>query len=347
MVAGGGTRDVQRRSRGRKGMRQAAVFMDAERTREMWRCVCLYYVEDPQKKTEQIAELLFMSRSKVSRYLSLARTQGLIRVVVEPPRETVLELQLMSRFRLRDARVVMTGEAVPDVLLPRFLGPAAAHCIEDIVHDNMSIGLAGGTTINETVRALRPAKLANVDVYALVGPTTFDPTTSAAGLIRAMCDKYAAGYVRGHELLQYPPKGRRDKQRILRISPYKEAYKAASNVDLALVGIGALYTGSTLSRTLETLRIHLKDAGLATGDIGYQLFDADGKHIRSPLDDLIIAVPPRRLRHLHESEQKRVIAVAGGHEKTKAILGALRGRFMDMLVTDDRTARSLLSLSET
>jgi DNA-binding transcriptional regulator LsrR (DeoR family) len=39
----------------------------------------------------------------------------------------------------------------------------------------------------------------------------------------------------------------------------------------------------------------------------------------------------------------RVIGIAGGKQKAMSILGALRGSYLDVLVTDERTADYLIS----
>lgn len=56
-----------------------------------------------------------------------------------------------------------------------------------------------------------------------------------------------------------------------------------------------------------------------------------------------LAVPPSRLHELSGQYGKLVIAVAGGADKRAAILGAMRGRFANVLVTDEDTADALLS----
>ncbi len=47
---------------------------------------------------------------------------------------------------------------------------------------------------------------------------------------------------------------------------------------------------------------------------------------------------------MHEIE--RVVGVAGGEAKAEAILGALRGGYVNVLVTDDATARKVLALDQ-
>jgi DNA-binding transcriptional regulator LsrR (DeoR family) len=42
---------------------------------------------------------------------------------------------------------------------------------------------------------------------------------------------------------------------------------------------------------------------------------------------------------------KTVIGIAGGKNKVAAICGALTGRLVDVLVTDEQTAQGILSLS--
>jgi DNA-binding transcriptional regulator LsrR (DeoR family) len=83
------------------------------------------------------------------------------------------------------------------------------------------------------------------------------------------------------------------------------------------------------------------------GEINYHPFDRDGalidrKELR-PLTQRVLAVPPSRLRELSGQYGKLVIAVAGGSDKREAVLGAMRGRFANVLVTDEDTAEALLS----
>ncbi len=52
---------------------------------------------------------------------------------------------------------------------------------------------------------------------------------------------------------------------------------------------------------------------------------------------------PTRLRELSAEYGKLVIAVAGGPDKREAILGAMRGRYANVLITDEETAAALLA----
>ena len=76
----------------------------------------------------------------------------------------------------------------------------------------------------------------------------------------------------------------------------------------------------------------------AVGDICFRFFTADGEPIKSPLMKRVIGIDLAKLRGC-----KRVVGVAGGGAKVQAILGALRGGLLDVLITDHRTAEALAS----
>jgi DNA-binding transcriptional regulator LsrR (DeoR family) len=76
----------------------------------------------------------------------------------------------------------------------------------------------------------------------------------------------------------------------------------------------------------------------AVGDICFRYFDARGVPIKSPLMQRVIGIEATSLRAVD-----RVIGVAGGKKKHSAILAALRGDWLDVLITDRRTAEGLIS----
>jgi DNA-binding transcriptional regulator LsrR (DeoR family) len=112
-------------------------------------------------------------------------------------------------------------------------------------------------------------------------------------------------------------------------------------VTVALVGIGALEPSRLLAasgnvfapRELEKLR-----RKGAVGDVCLRFFDSAGEPIRSELEERVIGVTLEQLRMV-----KRTIGIAGARRKYEAILGALRGRWVNVLITDRETAERLVS----
>jgi deoxyribonucleoside regulator len=77
----------------------------------------------------------------------------------------------------------------------------------------------------------------------------------------------------------------------------------------------------------------------AVGDICARHYDAQGRVLDIELNRRIVGI---ELEALHDIEQ--VVGVAGGEAKAEAILGALRGGHVSVLVTDDAAARKTLAM---
>jgi DNA-binding transcriptional regulator LsrR (DeoR family) len=142
----------------------------------------------------------------------------------------------------------------------------------------------------------------------------------------------------------------RERRRLLQKGEVRRIYEAAGNVDVALVGIGMIGEATagfcSLAAFYGVSVRRLRALGVV-GEINYHPFDRDGALIDRrelrPLTQRVLAVPPSRLRDLSARYGKLVIAVAGGGDKHEAILGAMRGRFANVLVTDQETAEVLLA----
>jgi DNA-binding transcriptional regulator LsrR (DeoR family) len=75
----------------------------------------------------------------------------------------------------------------------------------------------------------------------------------------------------------------------------------------------------------------------AAGDILLHFFDQKGDPIDSELNKRVIAMSLEQLRDVNQA-----IGLAGGKRKYKAILGALWGGWINILITDHFTATQLL-----
>jgi DNA-binding transcriptional regulator LsrR (DeoR family) len=109
---------------------------------------------------------------------------------------------------------------------------------------------------------------------------------------------------------------------------------------VAFLGIGAfegtdssrlVYAGLLDPATTEQLR-----AGGAVGDVLCYVFDSDGTPITSGLEDRILAIGLDDLMRV-----PRRVGVASGAEKVAAIAGAVRGGFVNVLVTDRSVGMAL------
>ncbi len=111
-------------------------------------------------------------------------------------------------------------------------------------------------------------------------------------------------------------------------------------VDVAIVGIGELEPSQLLKNSgnyyTEEMLTLLSSRG-AVGDICLHYYDAAGEPVLTDDEDPVIGMELSQIRAC-----KQVIALAGGLDKRNAILGALKGNYIDVLITDYPTARELI-----
>jgi len=308
--------------------------------RLMLRCAQLFYRENLSQVT--IARRLGLSESKVSRLLKAANGR-IVQVQIKAPYLHQLELELMERFQLQDAIVVMVGD---ELYTKELLGEAAARYFERTVRDGAKVTICGGSTLYELVDALTPEPK-KLEVYALSMwiPEAMHSSYTIAGI---MCAKYRPKAI-AHGLqipLPIMPKTTGETATLLDVPVIRDIYEATLNVDFTYISIGNLSLNSGLALYAEYSQIDLDSVRkVAVGSINYQVFDDEGNIIPYDWYKKTIAIPAERLREMAAHPTKRVVAVAGGRDKIKSIRAAIKGKFFDTLITDEIVARNLIEKS--
>jgi DNA-binding transcriptional regulator LsrR (DeoR family) len=315
--------------------------------RQMVQCLELYYRQGLSQK--DIATALGVSAATVSRLLKRAFDEGLVRVELDLPRTQELETALVERFGLRDAVVIAAGGRAD---VKEELGVAAAAYFEKVASSGLRVGLSCGFTLYQTIRALRERRFRDLSLYPLSGESTLklvdlSPNT-LVGMMAAKYRPHVTAYALPVQHLVSLRQIERERRRLLRDPEVRAIYEAAQSVDLALVGIGQIGEETpgfcSLAESYGISVRRLRELGVV-GEINYQPFDAQGRIVDQPelraLRRRVLAVEGQRLQELSRSEDHHVIAVAGGRAKIDAVRGALRGRFLNVLVTDEDVAAAL------
>jgi len=316
--------------------------------RLMVRCLELYYRQArPQK---EIARALGVSAATVSRLLKRAYDEGFVRVELDLPRAEELEAALTERFGLREAVVVAAGGRAD---LKEELGAAAAAYFEKIASNGIRVGLSCGFTLYETIRQLRERRFRDLALYPLSGESTLkmvdlSPNT-LVGMMAAKYRPHVSAYALPVQHLLSLREIERERRRLLRDPEIRSIYEAAQAVDIALVGIGMIGEQTpgfcALAESYGVSVKRLRQLGVV-GEINYQPFDAAGHTVDRPelrvLMHRILSVEVGRLQTLSRRPDRHVVAIAGGRAKLDAVRGALAGRFMNVLVTDEDLAAALV-----
>lgn len=301
----------------------------------------LYY--ERGLKQAEIAKMLDVSQPTCSRLLKRALTDRIVRITVRPPTGTCLELEesLESLFGLKEAIVVDCDDDEDHVLSG--LGNAAAYYLETTLKADDVVGISSwSATLLSTVDAMNPlpghAHPGEVRVVQILGGLG----SPAAEVHATHLTQRLARLMKADAALLPAPGvvGSAEARHVMDADPFvARALAHFERVSVALVGIGSVQPSRLLASSgnvfergeLEVLR----EQG-AVGDVCLRFFDANGRPVVTELDSRVIGMQLAQLRRVARS-----VGVAGGHRKFAGILGALRGRWVNVLITDRRTAERL------
>ena len=317
------------------------IDMDEPRFELLARIASLYYEEGLNQHA--IAARLGYSRAHVSRLLSEALREGVVEIHVHHPMERVLKLErrLQREFELNEARV-LRGEIYSYQQTLRRLGGLAARLLLDEVSARSILGISWGTALYEVANALQPVDLPEVKVVQLIGSASSrDHQVDGPGLARTFSQRFGGQYFTLPAPWLVADRKVRDALMIER--RMLEVLDLARQADIALVGIGSIDPAlSSLVRAGYLTLAEIQDLMSlgAVGDVCGHHFDLFGNLMDIPLAGYAIGIEAEVLRRI-----PAVIGVAGGPAKAPAILGALRARLVNCLVTDDAAARGVLELA--
>ena len=287
----------------------------------------------------QIGKRFGLSRIKVSRLLQEARAEKLVQITVISPEDSNadLERELEAQYGL-DEVVIISPSSYEKAVVTRELGPAGVDCLLRCLQGNEVLSVSWGSTLLSTVEALPITHWPELTVVQMMGGLG-RPEAEVHGndIARRMAQAFGAkprllsapGVVSSkmvHDALMADPQ-------------ISDTLALSARADVAMVGIGVpvpdsvvMQAGAIVAEEVEQLK-----AMGAVGDIALRFFDADGRPIKHQINDRIIGLDPDQIKRI-----PRVIGIAGGAEKFEVIRAALRGKFINVLVTDDRIAARLL-----
>jgi DNA-binding transcriptional regulator LsrR (DeoR family) len=281
------------------------------------------------------------SRSTVSRLLQQARDSGIVEITVHYPwrRISELERELCQRFGLREA-IVLDAEAMRYAEMLEGLGVLAAGYLESILTPEAVLGISWGTAIHSMVEAMQPGQKVPITVVQMIGAVgQGDPHIDGPDLARELASRYDGTYRYLHAPLIVDDA--QTQERLLREPSSRETLALVQGADIAVVGLGALVpeVSSWLRAGYCDLEgLHELRARGAIGDICGQHCDINGRVLDMDLNDRVVGIDLETLQSV-----KYVMGVGGGEAKAEILLSALKGRHINVAVTDQSAARQVLS----
>ena len=305
--------------------------------------VAWYYYKD-ELTQDEIARRLSVSRASVGRLLDRARRVGLVSITLNAEYLDAFELsgELRRTFGLAEALVVPDHEKEPadHHTLNARIGLGGAQFMSTHLRPGGSLGVGWGETVSRVIAATSFGAVGPVHMVTLTGGVEgYLPTIlSSKGETGAESSEVTSATVIPTPIMASTPA----LAAALRDEPtVQQVLKQACDVEHALVGVGTPTADATIVHMgyLNPADVRgLRERGVV-GDILGQFFDADGNVVELPIHDRRIGIELSDLMHI-----PKVVGVAGGLHKAQAILGALHGGFLDVLVTNELVAIRLLEL---
>ena len=288
---------------------------------------------------DEIARMLQVSRASAQRLVSLCLAERLITFRLEHPIAACMELasRLKEKFDLSHCEVVPTDPAAP--LATAGLAERCANILEATLRSETPVIVALGTgrAVRAAVERVSPIERPNHQIVSLVGNISADGSASFFDTVGRLADRTGA---RHYPMpLPFLMSSEDERNRMVRIDPIAKVKAVAAKADLRLIGIGQMDQKAqvhvdgfvTREELFEMMRLG------AVGEITGWAYDAKGKLIKGGTNRRLTSIPPQA------PAQTTTIAAAVGQAKVPAIKAALVGGLINGLITDEVTARAILT----
>lgn len=296
----------------------------------------LYYVAGNTQ--DEIALKLGVSRQSAQRLVSLAVSERLIKVRLDHPIANCMELseRLTERYNLLGCDVVPSDPENPSSIVG--LAQAGAAEMErhlKSVHPKI-IAIGTGRALRASVEQLPPLDCPQHRIVSLLGNMMSDGSATAYNVVIRIAERVNAM----HFPMPLPVFARsiEEKDVLHNQEPVHNILELARQADVTFVGVGNIAETAPMRIdgfvTNDEVRA-LARAG-AVGEITSWVYNKEGALLEGMTNDRVASAP------LSPDQKNPVFGIAAGEAKVAAISGALKGRLINALITNEFTAELLL-----
>jgi DNA-binding transcriptional regulator LsrR (DeoR family) len=300
------------------------------------RAAWMYFVE--QMTQNDIADVLGVGRVTVVRMLAEARSRNEVKIAIEGELSEIVRLErlLETTFGVQQAIVAPISE--PDADPIPTISAATGAFLSDAMKPGMTVGVGWGRTLFASLSSISSRNLADFKVISLLGGVSqvrrFNPAEFAWRFTQAF---QGEGY-----LIPAPAMvdSAATKEALIKRCGIQEILDMADNLDAVIVSVGGIASATTFYRggfLTEKQQSDLSSQG-AVGDLLFHFYDKNGNVLDHPINELVMSVDVDRIRRA----PLRILS-SGGADKADAMLGAMKLVQPTVLITDEQSARTLLS----
>ena len=311
--------------------------------------VCSLYYQDNMNQQE-VGDFLGVSRSSVLRMLQKGREMGIVTIELHNPRfydYGEMEKTLERAYGLKDVLIVETSVLDTRSEAASYMFGSASDYLHGFFKEGDRIGVAMGNTLNNVVSTNKTYEkykdLLFVALEGSISRITIEGTDMQGNeLARKFAEKFGGTYTQFLSPAVFSDKSILDF--FMKEKAVNYILDEFKKLNVVVVGIGVPDgTEHTLAKAgymTEDERRALVEHG-AVGDMCLQFYDKDGNTDGFGFfNDRVAAM---RLEEIRRVPSK--IGIAGGERKAEAVIGAIRGGYINTLITDTECAKKLIELA--
>lgn len=292
-----------------------------------------YYVENMTQ--QEISKLLGISRARAIKLLDKARKTGVIQFKIreDSAQRMTLEKEVCTRFQLKDAFIVpsISGDHVSNHhAANNNIARAAATYISSRISENSVINMGYGDTPSLVLSHLSVMIDRPITCVSLTGGVNYYLPYTEFNLSNMKL------FLMPTPLLV----STKEMANALRAeSSVEEISRMVSLSSMSVVGIGSMCDKATILTSGILSKNDFTYLGMqgAVGDILSHFIDKEGNLLDCTVEDRLLSTPLEQLKSM-----ENVVGVATGSHKVPAIRAVLEGQYIDVLITEESTARELL-----
>ena len=286
----------------------------------------------------EVAKRLGLTSLKAHRLITKANQEGLVKVYIDGEVSECVELEsrIAARYGLDYCEVVPDFDS--EDLPLKALGIAGAQFLRREIErgGETLIGVGHGRTLAACVEYLPRMSAERIRFVSLLGGLTRKFSANPHDVIHRLAERTGAeAYVMPVPMFANTVE---DRTVLLGQKGVGEILDLAKAADLLLAGIGTAEREASLVATGMTEKAEMEEIKRAggVGELLGHFFDEAGNAFETSLSNRALALGRDDLRN------RRIVAVAGGKVKARAIKAVLESRYLSGLITDEHTAWSLV-----
>ncbi len=300
------------------------------------RAAHLYFVLGLTQK--QVADRLGVTRIKAHRLIALARERGIVRIHIDAPTSSKLQLEssLAEQYGLSLVSVT-PSDTSDEIPLSQIIGQYAAAVVSPLIHSDMTVAVSWGVTLKALANSIAPESHRQLSITPLIGSLSrrssvnlFEAVTVLSQRLNGECyympspifcdTRAAADMIRSQPVVQ-------------------DVLDMARGATLGLVSVGGEnFSSLRAAGNLKEEELRSVRAAGAVGNYCGHFVDETGDLVDHEINARVIGITPLETLNI----PSRVL-IAGGKNKLRIMRGMLQNKWFTGLITDEETALALVT----